>query len=198
MGVDVLSAEVLRKLLNYDPISGRITWAARGPEWFTAESRYSPDRRAAIWNGHYAGKSAVKFASNGYGFICALGKAIMAHRAAWIIATGKVPDEIDHINHVRRDNRLSNLREVSRTENCRNLSRSKANKSGITGIYWSSERSKWVATGKQNGASRNLGRFSCLGEAIKARKVHTADQGFHPNHGLGRMGSEAAEARWQA
>ena len=62
---------------------------------------------------------------NGKGYIfitTAKGKAVRAHRLAWYKYYGTFPEkEIDHINGDRSDNRIENLREVSRTGNMRNL-----------------------------------------------------------------------------
>jgi hypothetical protein len=50
---------------------------------------------------------------------------------------------VDHINHIRTDNRVENLRWATQMENCANVSLSKANKTGITGLYFFAKRNKW-------------------------------------------------------
>ena len=56
----------------------------------------------------------------GYLQVCTKGKTYKAHRLVWLIEKGVWPEELDHINGVRTDNRIENLREVSRKENLRN------------------------------------------------------------------------------
>jgi len=59
--------------------------------------------------------------SDGYVNICINQKRYRAHRLIWLMFNGHFPNnEIDHINGVRSDNRIENLREVGRIENCRN------------------------------------------------------------------------------
>jgi hypothetical protein len=106
-----------------------------------------------------------------------------AHRIAWTLAHGRTPDgEIDHINGVRGDNRLRNLRLVTSAENNRNRRLSKHNRSGVKGVCWESSRRKWRATiGRP---TILVGRFDNLEEAKEAiiaarEKLH----GEFANHG---------------
>jgi hypothetical protein len=69
-----------------------------------------------------------------------------AHRLAWFYVHGEFPKcELDHINGVRDDNRISNLRECSRAENMQNAGMFKTNTSGYTGVTWHKQRRKWAA-----------------------------------------------------
>jgi hypothetical protein len=57
----------------------------------------------------------------GYVYIMVRGRMYAAHRLAWLYVHGEFPkDEIDHINRIRGDNRICNLREATHKENCRN------------------------------------------------------------------------------
>ena len=110
-------------------------------------------------------------------------KLYKAHRLAWLYVHGEFPKEqIDHINHNRKDNRLSNLRVVSNVENHRNIRMLKNNTSGVSGVYWSDTMKKWHARIRVYGKQKNLGFFSDLDEAKKAREVAKAKYKFHPNH----------------
>ncbi len=78
--------------------------------------------------------------------------------------------EIDHINRNKLDNRIENLRWVSRRENILNRGMFKKNKSGITGVCFNKEQSKWMAT-----INKGVGNFKCKffnekQDAIKWRK----------------------------
>jgi hypothetical protein len=104
-----------------------------------------------------------------------------AQEVIWIMLYGSVPDgyQIDHINHIRDDNRLNNLRLVTVQEQRQNMSLSKRNKSGRVGVRWDSINKKWSA----EIAGDFLGRFSSFEEACSAREKAEQTRGFHPNHG---------------
>jgi len=107
-----------------------------------------------------------------------------AHRLAWLYVYGYWPDgEIDHINHIRNDNRIENLRVVTSQENSRNRAISKANSSGFTGVHIDKRTQRWQARIRVNGALINLGFFKCRAEAENKRKEANILYGFHENHG---------------
>lgn len=110
---------------------------------------------------------------------------IRAHRVAWAVHHGTWPDgEIDHVDHVRTNNRIANLRDVTRTENRRNHSLSKANTSGTTGVTWDRQCRMWIAQLHIGRRVAFLQRFVCKEDAIAARKRAAQDYGFHSNHGV--------------
>tara|TARA_R110000868_G_C10972546_1_gene770392 strand:+ start:32155 stop:32631 length:477 start_codon:yes stop_codon:yes gene_type:complete len=111
-------------------------------------------------------------------------KGYLAHRLAWMYVNGKMPpDEIDHINHIKNDNRLSNLREASAEENNRNKKKSQKNKSGFTGVFCNKSKKKWIAQVMVNRECRHLGSFDSLIDAVAARMKANRENDFHPNHG---------------
>tara|TARA_R110000787_G_C13248677_1_gene429137 strand:- start:202 stop:756 length:555 start_codon:yes stop_codon:yes gene_type:complete len=170
--------KMLRKLLDYNPETGELTWKERTADMF------AQDGQMKSWNTRWAGKPAFT-ADNGNGYLCGSisGISYRAHRVAWAMCHGKWPDEIDHINGIRRDNRIFNLRSVTRTENNRNAARRKDNASGCVGVSWEQSRGKWLAHIKVNKKNINLGRFSEKSEAIAARQAAEVKYGFHENHG---------------
>lgn len=171
--------EELRRLLHYDPETGVLTWKARGPEMF-GDGGYSAERRANRWNAMYAGREAGSMTGHGYRRINIWAHDIMAHRIAWAMTRDRWPQgEIDHINGVRTDNRIVNLRDVSRMVNGRNMVRSRRNKSGVTGVFGDARRSRWTAVIRK----KYLGAFTSIDEAIAARRAAERDLGFHENHG---------------
>ena len=113
---------------------------------------------------------------NGYLYLKHNYKNVLYHRLAWFIHNGVWPDRVDHINGIKTDNRLVNLRDVSPAMNSQNMALSKRNKSGMQGIRRVSVN-RWRA----DKSSTVLGHFACLGQAIKARQAAVAD--YHPNHG---------------
>jgi hypothetical protein len=167
-------AEHLRKLLDYDPQTGVLSWRHRPEEMFISPAK------AAWWNRTFAGKPAMCCLHPvGYWHGTIEQKAYYAHRIIWKLVYGADPAVIDHINGDKTDNRLANLRSVGRAENNRNRSLSRGNSSGVSGVRF--EANRWVARiGKTGGY---LGRFETKDEAIAARKAAEAENNFHPNHG---------------
>lgn len=169
----------LRQLLSYDPATGRMHWRQRGPNEI-------PDRRIrATWNARYSGREAfARLSASGYLCGLVLGGKWQAHRVAWAIYYGAWPKgEIDHINGLRNDNRIANLRVVNRAENAKNLSRRSRTKSGIMGVCWHEPCGKWHARITVKGKVHCLGYFALLSDASAARKDAEARFGFHANHG---------------
>lgn len=116
--------------------------------------------------------------NNGYVEISLKNKNYRGHRLAWLYEHGYFPKYIDHINGIRSDNRIFNLREATQSKNMQNLKKAgKNNKSGYLGVYFSKKRNKFIAQIRMNGISKNLGGFDTAVDAyIKyievKRKVH--------------------------
>ena len=175
-----ITPEELRQLLDYDPRTGSLEWAEPDRGWFASDAHW-----LAFCQMRDGAKPLTCEHSGGYlwGYIGA--QAMLAHRAIWAYCHGEWPDEqLDHVNHDRRDNRLSNLRLATQAENCRNFSRRYDNSSGVTGVSWDKDRKKWVAQiALPGGKNRYLGRYSSLEDAALARKKAEIQYGFHGNHG---------------
>lgn len=121
---------------------------------------------------------------NGYSEFHLDSKKYSAHRLVWLYVYGRFPShQIDHIDHNRSNNRLSNLREVTQSENNKNLSLRKLNKNGCTGIYWCNTYKKWHARINVDGKSIHIGYFANKDEAISSRKLANKKYFFHDNHG---------------
>jgi hypothetical protein len=174
------SPEMLRQLLRYEPKTGLLFWLPRPLELF-------PDERAMkSWNTHFADARAFLFQENhGYMSGKVFRKTYRAHRVVWAIVNGKWPEgHIDHINGNRADNRIENLRDVTRISNQRNQKLSCKNTSGYAGVRHYPKRNKWSARIRINNRQDiYLGMFSSKDEAIAARKKAEADHGYHENHG---------------
>lgn len=111
---------------------------------------------------------------DGYAYIGVL----KAHRLIYAIVHGEVPSgEVDHINGDRVDNRIENLREVSRSENQHNYKI--PNISGFTGVYWDTQARKWHTQIWVNNRLIYLGLFEDFEEAVQARKM--AKIKYHPS-----------------
>lgn len=182
-----LTAELIRSLMDYDPDTGLLTWKPRPLEMFPSPTPEIQKSTAAAWNAKNAGKEACACVDGGYKQGGLFYNKLKAHRAAWAIMTGEMPNgQIDHINGDGTDNRWCNLRLVDSTGNARNQKRHVTNTSGHTGVSWHTRDRKWSAyfwDGKNN---REIGRFESLEEAAKAARDARKERGYHPNHGSDR------------
>jgi hypothetical protein len=184
MTKDILSPELLRKLVRYEPSTGMLFWLKRSPHDFT-DGKHPKENICAAWNARFAGREAFSVDDgNGYKHGKIGGKHLKAHRVAWVVHYGKWPeDQIDHINGNRSDNRIENLREVSNSGNQRNKSARSDNKSGYCGVYWCKTYGKWVASARLNGRQKYIGSFRDLQDAATARAEFNKKNGFTERHG---------------
>lgn len=95
----------------------------------------------------------------------------LLHRLIAQRAYGNIPidKEVDHINGCSLDNRRSNLRIVTHSENNKNGKKRVDNRSGVTGVYWHKGNSKWYARIKSQGIYIDLGCYDILEDAKAAR-----------------------------
>lgn len=107
----------------------------------------------------------------------------VAHRLAWLYVHGCWPIEIDHIDRDQSNNKLSNLREATRSQNCWNAGTSRRNKSGVKGLSWDKFNKKWLAQVCTFNKTKTLGRFREKEDAITTlqeyRKTHHGDFACH-------------------
>jgi len=177
---------LLRKMLRYCPATGKLFWKRRTSDMF---DKFGPHGKSALckqWNGRFYGKEAfTSTATNEYKTGSILNKrGILAHRVIWAIVYGEWPKhQIDHINGVRSDNAIKNLRSVTRQENLKNKAKPKNNTSGHTGVNLSSRGNRWRAHITVGYVRHNLGTFTDKAAAIAVRADAEIKYGFHKNHG---------------
>lgn len=164
----MLTFEKAKELFTYDRETGIIKWRKR-----------IIGQRANLVAG------STNFNGDGYTRIRFNGKQYKAHRIAMLLSYGFYGDglQVDHINHVRDDNRLINLRFVTRSGNRRNQTRRSDNITGITGVYYDKNIRKYMAQINVGGVNIRLGSFVTLEEAAKARKAADIKYKFNANHG---------------
>ena len=143
----------LHELLRYDPVTGDFFW------------RVQTNPRALV--GMHAGANSISF---GYRQINVDKRTYKAHNLVWLYFHGAFPTNvIDHINGNRLDNRIENLRDVTRQQNSWNLQKAKRNsKSGYLGVCWRPTRNAWKAEIRIDGKKVWLGHFATAEEASAA------------------------------
>ncbi len=151
----MITQERLKEILHYNPASGLFVWKINIPGVVAIDD--------------YAGH----LDTIGYIIIKIDGKKYKAHRLAFLYMTGKIPAEVDHKNGITNNNSWSNLRQASRSENCRNARRYSNNKSGHKGVYWHARSQRWVAKITVNKKVIQLGTFVEKSEAVRIRKQAT-------------------------
>lgn len=186
---DLPTPETLRQLLRYEADTGKLFWLHRQAHFFPDTDRRN--NACAIWNAKFAGKEAKARSNHGYIRFSLLGVNLLAHRVAWTIHYGQWPETLDHINGIRTDNRISNLRLASVAENNRNLTLRTTSTSGTIGVSLF-RGVKWRAYITDNGKQISLGCFMTIEEAQSARKAAEVALGFHPNHGRVRTTQSGA------
>lgn len=149
----MLTQSELKKVLNYNPETGKWTWKKTG-------HRISKNMVAGTPN-----------SNRGYIRIAVNDQRYLSSRLAWLYMTGSWPKHyIDHIDRDPWNDKWSNLREANTSENRYNAKMPKTNTSGVKGVSWNKIAQKWWARIGCDGKSINLGFFTSLAEAAKARQ----------------------------
>lgn len=152
-----LTKEEVEELIAYDPETGIFTWKRHRGTTATVK----------------AGRVAGRISVGGYRQIFLKGRRYYASRLAWLLMHGKWPDDqLDHRNCDRADDRLSNLRECTQSENMANCRRSRNNSTGFKGVSHAVSRKgskKFEAKIKKHGKSIFLGWFPTAETAAAAR-----------------------------
>lgn len=153
-----ISQKRLKELLSYSPETGVFSWRVK-------RSNAAPPIGGAAGG-----------LSNGYNRIEIDQKQYSAHRLVWLYVYGRWPaKQIDHINGIRNDNRMVNLREASKSQNTQNQKLRLDNKSGLKGVSFHSNGA-WTSRITFNGKRVNIGYFDTKEQAheayIAAAKKH--------------------------
>ncbi len=160
-----IAIDDLRALLRYS--DGRLYWLPRTPAQFKGE-RKSPDVECARWNTRYAGQEAFPLKADGYRRGRLLGMPCSAHRVVFAMHQGFWPDEVDHVDLNKGNNRIENLRAASRNANQHNRPAQANNTSGFKGVGWVRAKGKWRARITTDGRQTMLGYFDTPEEAHTA------------------------------
>jgi len=146
-----------REHLRYDEATGKFFW-------IKVPKRINNKRLC------FPGKEAGSLHHSGYTKIILMGQFVLAHRLAWALFFGDIPNEIDHVNGDRNDNRLCNLRAATRSQNMHNVKTKRTSSSGVKNVQWDESSSKWRVRVRVNGVRHHVGRFSGIEQAKFAAK----------------------------
>ena len=146
----MLTQERLKELLHYDPETGVFTW-------LIARQRVRKGSPAGTLHKH------------GYWVIKVDGRSYNASRLAWLYMTGEWPKhQIDHSDLDRHNDRWSNLREATVSQNNTNRRAQKDNSCGVKWAYWSPRHRKFVGQIRINKKIISAGYFETAYEANQA------------------------------
>jgi hypothetical protein len=141
----LITQEELKEQLDYNPETGIFTW------------KKLPEKRP---NNGIAGS----LDNRGYTYIRINKKLYLAHRLAWLYVYGEWPqNNIDHINGIKYDNRIENLRDIPQRENCQNYTIHRNGK--LVGCYFNKNAQKWQARIRVKGRLKHIGYYNTEQEA---------------------------------
>lgn len=163
----MLSKEELNELFDYYPKSGKLIWKEKSPT----------SRANKIFNSKFAFQEAGRITESGYLRVQIKNRDYYVHRIIWVMTQEEPLTFIDHINGIKHDNRLANLRLATYAENLQNRNKPKSNNStGVLGV--SKKGTKFIAHICVNYKLKSLGSFNTIEEASNAyqkakKELHT-------------------------
>ena len=111
---------------------------------------------------YLVGQEAGSIHKTGYRHVTWMGKVHKTHRLIFLLHHGYIPSEIDHINGDRADNRIDNLRAVTRSQNQYNKGKCRNNTSGHRGVSWHKPTGRWSVRISLNNRSKSMGYYDDL------------------------------------
>lgn len=159
---EAVTQSYLKTLMEYNPVTGdftrKINWGGSGKP------------------GDVVGKSSTK--SNTYKRVAIKGQTYYLHRLAFLYMEGVIPDEVDHKDRDRSNNKWENLINTTRIGNSKNKSKLSTNTSEHTGVVWIVDNSTWQAKITVEGKVLTQ-NFKTKAEAIEKRRQWEIDHNFY-------------------
>lgn len=145
----MITQERLKNLLTYERTTGLFYWkTSKG--------------------GAKKGKAAGTIMKSGYRYIGIDRRSYRAPRLAWLYIYGTFPvNEIDHIDGIKDNNGINNLRDCTRKQNSENKKAYKSSQTGFIGVSYREDAKKYIARVMHNGKNYHLGYFITKDLAIK-------------------------------
>lgn len=143
----------LKSILSYDSETGEFTWLVN---------------RDRCGNARIGMRAGYLRSSDGYRQIKIKNRGYGEHRLAWLYVNGVWPELLDHADRDKANNRISNLRIATNSENRLNTGISSRNTSGYRGVVWSKSSKKWQAQTSVRGKRVHLGLFESPSLAFEA------------------------------
>lgn len=146
-----------------------MTTQARATKMFSYKNGFLI-RKTKPRNGTNVGAIVGSKHNKGYLTVRIDDKSYLIHRLVWLWHKGYFPENcVDHINGIKTDNRIENLREISNQCNVRNCGNHKDNTSGVKGISWNSRKRLWSADIGVFRKHKSLGCYKDFSEAVLVR-----------------------------
>lgn len=162
-GVKNMNQEQLKKLLHYCPQTGL----------FTRLKNAGRHKAGVVVGGKPS--STLKYVT-----IYVANQRFLAQKLAWLYVYGELPStDLDHINGIKTDNRIENLRQVTRAQNMQNVRFHKHNTSGHKGVSWIERLKKWRVYLVVQYKQINIGLFANFDDAVAAYRVAAAKYHTH-------------------
>lgn len=156
-----LPPKFIKDIFDYSPETGELRW----------KFRLSKRVQLHAVAGSFDDQGRIKIGIRGRDYF--------AHRIIWVWMTGKWPTkEVDHINENKADNRWTNLRQATPSQNHRNRGMQRNNTTGYKGVTFVKSRNCYIGGVKLNGKRYNCGpTFKTAKEAYEAvcalaKKLH--------------------------
>ncbi|RVN04088.1 HNH endonuclease [Sinorhizobium meliloti] len=161
------TAQYLNECFEYNESTGSLVWRTRPRHHFKNNQAFSR------WNNKFPGGQAGTAEERGYIILSLNGVILYAHRIIWAIIQGinlcDVPDEIDHKDLDKSNNRKNNLREAERWQNGSNRALQCNNTSGHKGVDWHKQGKSWRVRINVSGKEIQLGLYKNFDDAVAAR-----------------------------
>jgi hypothetical protein len=133
-------------------------------------------------SGQFAGHAEYKH-HTGYNIVFVKGKQMRSHRVIFAMHYGYFPEYVDHINGIKDDNRIENLRAATNQQNQYNAKTPAKNKSGFKNVYWDKSSEKWCVSIRINKKPVRLARFDDIELAdLFAQEARNKYQGEYARH----------------
>lgn len=188
--------EIAKDLFRYEPDTGDVY--AKSPDKQDPKLLpYFGKGGLSCFVTHRGGKRLYTEVANRAGnlYVCfsvrfkGVALTVKNHQIAWLLTYGEWPNEIDHLDGNGLNNKLENLRSVTRSENSRNHKKARNNTSGFNGVSWIERLQKWRAYSYdrslgENGKQVQLGTYYSFLDACAARKSYDLKNGYSERHGI--------------